>query len=68
MPMKECNSHFIQEVNGTLLQISKLVALLVTAYRAISNVADYELYHNYIVLFHHDISQLSKNQTPPSWR
>ena len=54
--MKACNSHFTQEVTRTLLQTSKPVALRVTAYRAISTVADYELYHNYIVPFLHDIS------------
>ena len=42
IPMKSCNNNFIREVTGTLLKISKPVAPQVTAYRAISNVEDYE--------------------------
>ena len=42
MSMKACNSHFIREVTGTILYISKPVSMQGKPYRAISTAAYYE--------------------------
>ena len=41
IPMKACNSNFIWEVTGKLMQLSKPLSPRVIAYRDIGTVEDY---------------------------